>query len=227
MGQNKGAACGQSAGRNLYDLYAVDLTDDALDEHLLRLITVLHKCRILLEKIGEAVAAKCNTTLVGDVAVAESLVCIEEHLIGITLGASDRAVVAESNSGACESLKHISVKLGDSDLVQLARKSLARVRDHLRLDLVALVNDKGEAAILANLEGLHVTREVSGGTVTGETATLIVVHGYDRNAEHLYGINAGELIVVVKSQHCLRLTGKSLVNIRRVLGSEVNSTCHV
>ena len=58
------AASGQTAGRDLDDLDAVALAEDALDDHLLRHVGILHKRRILLQEVGETVGAEGNSSFI-------------------------------------------------------------------------------------------------------------------------------------------------------------------
>ncbi len=79
VGDDAGSTGRETAGGDLHDLAAINLTDDALDEHLLGLVTVAHEGGVLLEEVGKAVGAESNTALIRDVAVAETLHALEEQ----------------------------------------------------------------------------------------------------------------------------------------------------
>ena len=127
MGEDEGAAIGQTGGRNLHDLAAVHLTDDAADQHLLRSVAVLHEGGVLLQKVGELVGAEADTALVRHVLVAQGLHAVQEHLIGIALGDRGRGVVAALGGLGGQGLEDIGVELRHDDLVDLAAQGLTSV----------------------------------------------------------------------------------------------------
>ena len=213
MGDDERRSGGQMGGWDLDYLAAVDLADDALFEQLLRLVAVLHERGILLEEVREAVGAERDAALVGDVVVAESLHALEEALIGVGGGEGGACIVAVRNGGVGESLEDIAVELRHHHLAQLAGERLARVGDHLGLELVALVDDEGEGAVAADRHGLHVAVEVVGGAVAAGAAAGVVVHGYDGDGVDLYDLVALKLVVVVQGEHGLGLAVKALVHI--------------
>lgn len=107
VGQEEGRSVGQSAGRDLDDLTAVNLTDDALDEHGLALIAILHERAVLLQQVGELVRAEADPALIGDVLVAQSFHAVEERLVGVALGDCGAGEVAPLSGLCSQSLKHI------------------------------------------------------------------------------------------------------------------------
>lgn len=101
----------QMVCRDLNDLAAIDFTDDALLEHLLGLVAILHESAVALQQVGETVGAEGNTTDVGDVGIAESLHALEEVLIGVGSGKSGGVIVAIRDSGIGQSLENVGVEL--------------------------------------------------------------------------------------------------------------------
>ena len=144
MGQQESTAGRQTGRGHLHDLAAVHFTDDTLLQHLLTLVAVLHESAVLLEEVCELVGAEAHTTLVGNIVIAQIFHAIEKLLVGIFLG--DFLPGESAAGGSCrrQSLEHIGVKLGDADLAELTAQGLARVADHLALDLVASIDDEGE-----------------------------------------------------------------------------------
>ena len=57
VGDEECRACGQTAGGNFDYLAAIDLADNALENHVLRHVAVLHKRAVLLEQVGELISA--------------------------------------------------------------------------------------------------------------------------------------------------------------------------
>lgn len=107
VGQNEVAAFGQTRSGNLHDLDAVAFTEDALGDHFLGQVAVLHECSILLQKVSELVRAESDTALFGDVLVAQSFLCVEEQGVSIGLGGSGGRGVAISGSSLCQSVEHV------------------------------------------------------------------------------------------------------------------------
>ena len=119
VGQDEGAALGQTRGGDLDDLHAVALAHDALVDHLLAQIAVLHEAGVLLQEVGKLVRAEGDAALVGDTGVAQSLLSLQEQLIGVALGSSSRICVVVGRGRRGQSLKSIGVILGHNDLTQL------------------------------------------------------------------------------------------------------------
>ena len=119
VGQDEGAARGQTRGGDLHDLHAVALAQDAPLDHLLRQVAVLHEAGVLLQEVGKLVRAEGDATLVGDTGVAQSLLSLQEQLIGVALGSSSRIGVVVGRGRRGQSLKDIRIKLGHDDLTQL------------------------------------------------------------------------------------------------------------
>ena len=119
VGQDEGAARGQPRGRDLHDLHAVALAHDALVDHLLAQIAVLHEAGVLLQKVGELIRAEGDAALVGSAVIAQLLLSLQEQLIGVALGGSSRIGVAVVAGCLGQGLKHIGVILRHNDLTQL------------------------------------------------------------------------------------------------------------
>lgn len=107
MGQNEIAAFGQTGSGNLDDLDAVAFTEDALVNHFLRQVAILHEGAVLLQQVGKLVGAESDTALFGNVLVAQSFLCIEEQGVSVGLGSSGSSGVAVSGSGLCQSLENV------------------------------------------------------------------------------------------------------------------------
>ena len=128
VGQDEGAALGQTRGRDLHDLGAVHLAQDALLDHLLAHVAILHEAGVLLQEIGELVRAEGDAALVGDAGVAQGLLSLQEQLIGVALGSSSRIGVVVGRGRRGQSLERIGVVLGHNDLAQLPGNRLASVK---------------------------------------------------------------------------------------------------
>ena len=111
VGDDAGRARRETAGRNLDDLAAIDLADDALDQHLLRLIAVAHERAVLLEQVGEAVGAERDAALIRDVGVTEGLHALQEQGVGVARGRLRGVDVATGRSGGGEGLENVRVIL--------------------------------------------------------------------------------------------------------------------
>ena len=107
VGQDEGAAAGQTRGGDLHDLHAVALAHDALLDHLLRQVAVLHEAGVLLQEVGKLVRAEGDAALVGDTGVAKGLLSLQEQLIGVALGSSSRIGVVVGRGRRGQSLEHI------------------------------------------------------------------------------------------------------------------------
>lgn len=107
VGQDEGAAAGQTRGRDLHDLHAVALAHDALLDHLLRQVAVLHEAGVLLQEVGKLVRAEGDAPLVGDTGVAQSLLSLQEQLIGVALGSSSCIGVVVGRGRRGQSVEHI------------------------------------------------------------------------------------------------------------------------
>ena len=107
VGQDEGAARGQTRGRDLHDLHAVALAHDALVDHLLAQIAVLHEAGVLLQEVGKLVRAEGDAALVGGTSVAQGLLSVQEQLVGIALGSSGSIGVAVVRGRLRQSLEHI------------------------------------------------------------------------------------------------------------------------
>ena len=107
VGQDEGAALGQTRGRDLHDLHAVALAHDALVDHLLAQIAVLHEAGVLLQEVGKLIRAEGDAALVGSAVVAQLLLSLQEQLIGVALGGSSRIGVAVVRGCLGQSLEHI------------------------------------------------------------------------------------------------------------------------
>ena len=119
VGQDEGAALGQTRGRDLHDLHAVALAHDALVDHLLAQIAVLHEAGVLLQEVGKLVRAEGDAALVGGAVVAQLLLSLQEQLIGVALGGSRRIGVAVVRGCLGQGLKDIGIILRHNDLTQL------------------------------------------------------------------------------------------------------------
>lgn len=126
--QDEGTALGQTRGGNLDDLNAVDLAHDALDNHLLRQVAVLHEAGILLQQVSKLVGAESNAASVGHICVTQLLLTSQKQLVSVGLGGGGRSGVALSGCGLSQSVEDMLVILGDDDLTQLARNSLASIQ---------------------------------------------------------------------------------------------------
>ena len=226
MGQNKGAACGEAAGGNLYDGAAIDFAHDALNDHLLRKVGLLGESGVELEEVCISVRAECNTTLIGNIVVAHMLHCVEENGVCVVAVNFLGGIVAVLGSSGGESSEHIGVVLGNDYLTNLTGESLTGIGDHLRLNLIALIDDKGETSVLGNGHGLNVTGEVLGSAVTVSTAAGVVHHGDYGNGVNVNGLETGKLVVVVEGHHGLRFLMEALVYSLRISRSKILSTCH-
>ena len=220
------AADGKTGGRDLDDLAAVHLTDDALDEHLLARVAVAHEGGVHLQQIGEAVGAEAHTALIRDIGVAQLLLRVQEQLVGVLLRRLSVVVVAEGRSLGGKSTENVGVELRHAHLVELTRKGLARIRHHLGHDLVALVDDEGEGTVAGQRHALNVAGQIVGRAVTRGAGLGVVGHNGHGDAVDLDGLHTGELVVVVQSEHSLRLTSESLVNVRGISGCKVNTSRH-
>ena len=107
VGQDEGAALGQTRGGDLHDLGAVHLAQDALLDHLLRQVAVLHEAGVLLQKVGELIRAEGDAALVGGAVVAQLLLSLQEQLIGVALGGSSRIGVVVGRGRRGQGLEHI------------------------------------------------------------------------------------------------------------------------
>ena len=119
VGQDEGAARGQTRGRDLHDLHAVALAHDALVDHLLAQIAVLHEAGVLLQEVGKLVRAEGDAALVGGAVVAQLLLSLQEQLIGVALGGSSRIGVAVVRGCLGQGLKDVGIILRYNDLTQL------------------------------------------------------------------------------------------------------------
>ena len=128
VGQDEGTALGQTRSGDLDDLDAVALAHDALDNHLLRQVAVLHECRILLQQVSKLVGAESNTACVGSALVAQSLLSVQEQLVGVGLSGCGSIGVAVCGSCLCQSVENVGVIIRDDDLSQLAGQSLTSVQ---------------------------------------------------------------------------------------------------
>ena len=107
VGQDEGAARRQTRGGDLHDLHAVALAHDALVDHLLAQIAVLHEAGVLLQEVGKLVRAEGDAALVGGAVVAQLLLSLQEQLIGEALGGSSRIGVAVGRGRLGQSVEHI------------------------------------------------------------------------------------------------------------------------
>ena len=107
VGQDEGAALGQTRGGDLHDLGAVHLAQDALLDHLLRQVAVLHEAGVLLQEVGKLVRAEGDATLVGDTGVAQGLLSLQEQLVSVALGSSSRIGVVVVRGCLGQSVEHI------------------------------------------------------------------------------------------------------------------------
>ena len=226
MGQNKGAAGRQTGGGHLDDLCAVDFTDAALDDGLLTGIAVLDEGRILLEQVGKAIGAEGDAAAFGDIVFAHILLTFQEALVSVGLGDGLVGKTAVEGGRMGQRAQNIAVKLGDPDLVGLTAEGAACVGDHLRLDLVATVDDKGKGAVTLDGHGLDVALEIVGRTVTAGARSGVVPHGDNGDGVDIDGVYAGKCIVVVEGSHNEGFPRKALINLRTVLGCKILS-CHV
>ena len=119
VGQDEGAALGQTRGGDLHDLGAVHLAQDALLDHLLRQVAVLHEAGVLLQEVGKLVRAEGDAALVGGAVVAQLLLSLQEQLIGVALGSSSRIGVVVGRGRRGQSLKDVGIILRYNDLTQL------------------------------------------------------------------------------------------------------------
>ena len=122
MAQDEVAALGQTGGGNLDDLAAVNLTQHTLDLHVLGHVAVAHKGGILLQQTGELVADQSDSSRIRDVRVAQSLLSLQEQLIGIGLGGG--GAVIGSGIG-CDLAEGVGVHLGNGLQAHLAGYRLA------------------------------------------------------------------------------------------------------
>ena len=228
MGDDESSASRQTRAGDLDDLAAIDLADDALQDHLLRHVGVLHERRILLQQVGELVGAESDAALVRHVAVAQTLHAVQEAGIGVGLVNGGGGIVAGVLRGVRQSLEDVGVELGHPHFGQLAGQGPTGVGDHLGLDLVARVDDERKGAVLIHSQGLDVAGQIGGSTVTLHAVAGVVHHGDHRDGINFDGLVALELVVVVQSEHGLGLTGETLVNHVGILGCEVDTTgdCH-
>ena len=111
VGDDAGRASRQTRAGDLDDLATVNFADDALDEHLLRLVAIAHESRVLLEKVGETIGAESHTTLIGDVGIAQTLHALQEQGIGVLRGRGGRVIRAVVDSRVGEGLENVRVKL--------------------------------------------------------------------------------------------------------------------
>ena len=213
-------------GGHLDDAAAVHLADHAAREHVLRGVAVLDEGGILLEEVGEAIAAEGHAALAGHVVVAELLHAGEEGGVGVGLVQLAEVAVVRGHGAVVQGLEHVGVELGDDDLADLPGQGAARVGDHLRLELVALVDDEGEAAVAADLQILHAAAQIGRHAVAMIAAARIVVHLNDREAVDHEGLAALELVVLAQGQHGLRLLSETLVHLLEVSACQVHSACH-
>lgn len=121
------ATCGEAAGGDLNNLAAVAFADNALENHLLRLVAVLHESGVLLEEVSKLVRAECYATLVRHVEVAESFHAVKESLIGVGLGDSAGCDVAALGSLGSEGGKDVGVVSGDDDFLDFTGESLTGI----------------------------------------------------------------------------------------------------
>ena len=227
VGDKESCALREVRGRDLNDLAAVDFAEDAFDDHFLGTIGILDEGRILHHEVGKLIRAESNTALIGDVLVAHVLHACEEALICVALGDAVAGGVAVGNCGCSESSEYVGVELGHADFVDLTGEGFACIGNHLGLELVAFVYDKGEATVFSDGEGLNVTAQISGGAVTRRSRTSVVVHRNDGDGVDFNGLFSGELVIVVQGYHSLRLTIETLVNLTCVFTGEIHSACHV
>ena len=111
VGDDASRARRQTAGGDLDDLATVHFANDALDEHLLRLVTVAHEGTVLLEEVGKAVGAESHTTLIGDVGIAQTLHALEEQGVGVGRGRSSVIIRTVVDRRVGEGLENIRVEL--------------------------------------------------------------------------------------------------------------------
>ena len=226
MRENEVAAIRETSGRDLDDLAAVHLADDALDEHLLARVAVAHEGGIHLQQIGEAVGAEAHTPLIGDVGVAELLLRVQEQLVGVRLRSLSGVVIAESRGLRGKSAENVGVELRHTHLSELTAQRFTNITHHLGHDFVALVDDEGEGTVAVERHALNVAGQIVGRAVAVRAGLEVVGHNGHGDAVDLDGLHAGELVVVVQREHSLRLTSESLVNVRGILGCKVNTSRH-
>ena len=127
MGDDESSASRQTRAGDLDDLAAIDLADDALQDHLLGHVGVLHERGILLQQVGELVGAESNTALVRHIAVAQTLHAVQESGVGVGLIDGSGGIVAGALRGGGQSLEDVGVELGHPHFGQLAGQGSASI----------------------------------------------------------------------------------------------------
>ena len=146
--------------------------------------------------------------------------------MGVGFGDLGGGVVPVVHGGEGHDAEAVAVVGRDDDLLELSCEALARVADKLALHIVAPVDDKGEALVLGDGEGLDVAAQVVWRAVTVHAAAHIVMERRVGDGVDNEGSVALVLKGVARDQCRLGLGHPPLVYLFNVFRCKIDSTWH-